>query len=145
MAQKLNCIMLIDDDEPTNFLSSMIIEECDCTEHLQIEDSAVGALNYLTNSIKSGSGSKQYPWPDLILLDINMPAMNGWEFLKKYKVLCKKCNDSIIIMLTTSLNPSDKSRADAIEEVAEFKYKPLTEEVLHEVLQKHFIECKCMV
>src|SRR4030095_10374528 len=99
MSRKLNCIMLIDDDEPTNFLSSMIIEELDCTEHVQIEDNGERAVNYLVNSEKFAYDNKDYPWPDLILLDINMPGMNGWEFLDKYKGMGKERRNVVIIML----------------------------------------------
>src|SRR5215210_127393 len=101
MKQKLNCIMLIDDDEPTNFLSSMIIEEANCTEHIQIADNGERAVSYLVNSEKLGYNSKECPWPDLIFLDINMPAMNGWEFLDKYNQLGKERQSNVIIMLTT--------------------------------------------
>ncbi len=62
--------MLIDDDEPTNFLSRMIIEEADCTDHIQVIDGGESALKYLRDSKKSGYNSEQYPWPDLIFLDI---------------------------------------------------------------------------
>lgn len=134
--------MLIDDDEPTNFLSRIIIEEADCTEHIQIEDGGERALKYLLNSKKSAYNSKQYPWPDLIFLDINMPAMNGWEFLEKYKELRRENDsDTIIIMLTTSFNPDDKNKANGISDVTDFKHKPLTEEMINEVLSKYFVDC----
>ena len=131
--------MLIDDDEPTNFLSSMIIEEANCTEHIQIEDSGERAINYLVNSAKFAYSNKDYPWPDLVFLDINMPAMNGWEFLAKYNKLDKKHHRKIkIIMLTTSLDPDDEIKAKKITGVTDFKHKPLTEQILIETLQQYF-------
>jgi CheY-like chemotaxis protein len=131
--------MLVDDDEPTNFLSSMIIEEACCTEHLQIEDSGWRAINYLATSAQSGYNHKNYPWPDLIFLDINMPAMNGWEFLDKYKEFDKEHRAEVtIIMLTTSLNPDDTAKAIEMPAVSGFEIKPLTSELLNKVINKYF-------
>ncbi|HEV8082994.1 MAG TPA: response regulator [Chitinophagaceae bacterium] len=133
--------MLIDDDEPTNFLSQMIIEEAGCSEFIQVADSGEKAIDYLLNSQKFGYNDPDYPWPDLIFLDINMPAMNGWEFLEKYKELRREHDsNTIIIMLTTSLNPDDKNKANDISDVTDFKHKPLTEEIVKEVLQKYFVD-----
>jgi CheY-like chemotaxis protein len=130
MKQKLNTIMLIDDDEPTNFLSKMLIEEAHCTEHIQVADSGKMALEYLSNGNNS---------PDLIFLDINMPAMNGWEFLEKYRELEKaKQGKIVIIMLTTSLNPDDKIKAGQIPEIAGFENKPLSSELINRVIKKYF-------
>ena len=131
--------MLIDDDEPTNFLSSMIVEEADCTEHIQIEDSGEGALNYLINSEEFAYSNKAYPWPDLIFLDINMPAMNGWEFLERYSMPEKGHKGEIImVMLTTSLNPDDKLKANEMPDISGFETKPLTTEKLNRILTKYF-------
>lgn len=130
--------MLIDDDEPTNFLSSMLIEAADCTEHIHIADSGEKALDYLINSKKLLYNDNAYCWPDLIFLDINMPAMNGWEFLDKYEQL--EIDDEhkiIIIMLTTSLNPDDKIKAMNIP-ISGFEIKPLTPELLDRVINKYF-------
>ncbi len=134
--------MLIDDDEPTNFLSSMIIEEADCAGFIQVADSGEKAIEYLLNSQKFAYNNPDYPWPNLIFLDINMPAMNGWEFLERYKNLKKKQGDHIIvIMLTTSLNPDDRSKANSTGTVTDFMHKPLTAEVVNNVLQKYFVDC----
>ena len=130
MTQKLNTIMLIDDDEPTNFLSKMLIEEAHCAEHIQVADSGRMALELLSNCSNS---------PDLIFLDINMPAMNGWEFLEKYRQLDKgKQGKIVIIMLTTSLNPDDKVKAGKIPEISGFENKPLSSELIDRVIKKYF-------
>ncbi len=132
MKPKLTCVMLIDDDEPTNFLSKMHIEDAQCAEHIQVVDSGRKALEYIA---KSNNG------PELIFLDVNMPAMNGWEFLERYKELEKtKQGKIIIIMLTTSLNPDDKERAGNVPQIAGFENKPLTPELISKVLSKYFSE-----
>jgi CheY-like chemotaxis protein len=132
MKPKLNCVMLIDDDEPTNFLSKMHIEDAQCAQHIQVADSGRKALEYIA---KSASG------PELIFLDVNMPAMNGWEFLERYKELEKtKQGKIVIIMLTTSLNPDDKERASGVPQIAGFENKPLTPDLISKVLSKYFSE-----
>ena len=141
MKNKINCILLIDDDEPTNFLSQMIIEEADCAAEIQIAYSGDQAIDFLTSQGTSTSGQNTYPCPDLIFLDINMPAMNGWEFLQKYNSLEKEHKGNIvIIMLTTSLNPDDRLRSKDFPDVSGFENKPLTREKLEALLKKHFPE-----
>ena len=132
--KKLNCVLLIDDDEPTNFLNEMIISQLDCTESIVAVQSGQEALDYLC--AKEGG---QYPQPDLILLDINMPGMNGWEFLVKYKELDETQKGKVIIMmLTTSLNPDDEARAHSISDIKSFMKKPLTKEAFQGVLDQYF-------
>ncbi len=133
MKPKLKSILLIDDDEPTNFFSSLLIEDADCTENIQIAQSGQSALRLLR--------SKTIPTPDLIFLDINMPAMDGWEFLENYRQLPKEHQGKIvIIMLTTSLNPDDREKASQIKEISGFETKPLTPELIERVLSKYFQE-----
>jgi len=139
MKKKLNCVLLIDDDEPTNFLSQMVIENANCADGVQIATSGEQAIHYLTNNGTSVSDRKEYPRPDLIFLDINMPAMNGWEFLQKYNELHDDHKGNIvIIMLTTSLNPDDRFKSNDIRHVSAFENKPLTEKKLETLLRKYF-------
>ncbi len=134
MTEKLNCLMLIDDDETTNFIHNIVIKKVDCAENVVIMQDGTLALDYLGSIDKA-----KYVKPDLIFLDINMPAMNGWEFLEEYSRLDAKLKGQVVIvMLTTSLNPDDEKRANKMEAIDDFHNKPLTREILQEVLTKHF-------
>jgi CheY-like chemotaxis protein len=134
MKNKLNSVLLIDDDEPTNFLNKMILEGTDCAKDIHVMESGESALDYLKNAC-----TENHNPPDLIFLDINMPAMNGWEFLEKYSRLDSKHKANVVVvMLTTSLNPDDRAMASKIPDVSGFETKPLTDEKLNAILQKHF-------
>ncbi|MBK5273213.1 MAG: response regulator [Bacteroidia bacterium] len=139
MKQKLNCILFIDDDEPTNFISKMLIEEANCAEHIEIAQSGQAALDFLVNNEHPAINGKGFPCPDLIFLDINMPAMNGWEFLEKYNELDQQHKGNVItVMLTTSLNPEDRMKANENPEISRFETKPLTSEKLNRILREYF-------
>jgi len=134
MKQKLNCILLIDDDEPTNFINEIVVRQANCTKNVIAIQCARHALEFLKSNHK-----ETYQKPDLILLDINMPGMDGWEFLEEYKNLENVQKHHItIIMLTTSLIPDDQTMAESIKEISGFKLKPLTDKMLKEILYEHF-------
>jgi len=134
--QKLNCVLLVDDDDATNFINKMYITKADCTEELHIAKDGQEALDFLKKSV---DGS--YPHPDLIFLDINMPKVNGWEFLQKYKELDTfQKGDIIIVMLTTSFNPYDQIKAEETEEITGFRHKPMTKNLLDGILHEYFAD-----
>ncbi len=139
MKKKLNCVLLVDDDEATNYLNSIFIEEADIAEHIETVLNGKEALDYLTSNGHNKIEGSPHPQPDLILLDINMPVMDGWDFIQAYKKLDDDMKGNIIIaMLTTSLNPDDKRKAEKISEISAFEHKPLSEEMLNELMEKYF-------
>ena len=139
MKKKLSCVLLIDDDEPTNYYNSLIIEETGCADHVQVAQSGQKALEYLTNGEHDPGNGTGFPCPDLIFLDINMPAMNGWEFLDKYKELKKEVKgNTVLVMLTTSLFSEDALKALKIPEISGFESKPITPEIVDKILKKYF-------
>jgi CheY-like chemotaxis protein len=138
MNSKLNCVLVIDDDEPTNYFNQLLLEKSGCASHIHVAQSGQEALDYLTNS-RLLDGEDRFPCPDLILLDINMPAMDGWEFLEKYKEMNNEHKGRIIVvMLTTSLLQEDIAKAKATPEISGFEHKPLTVENLNRILDKYF-------
>ena len=133
--KKLNKILLIDDSESDNFIHSRIIRKCDVTREIKVCYSAEDGLAYLQNTVEKDGDLP----PELIFLDINMPGMNGWEFLEEYDRLDIKYKARIIItMLTTSLNPDDNDRALKNAKIQKFMTKPLTREMLMTTLREHF-------
>ncbi|OOV17306.1 response regulator [Flavobacterium sp. LM4] len=140
MKNKLNCVLLIDDDFATNFINKKIVQKANITEHIQVALNGKEAIDYLCNKGKFESQETINPQPQLVFLDINMPVMDGWEFIKSYKILVSdgRKKEIRIIMLTSSFNPADKAKADTIEEIADYRQKTLNVAMLHEVIKKHF-------
>lgn len=139
MKKKLNCVLLVDDDKGTNFINQMIIKKAGIADHIQTVLNGKEALDFITNKGKFEKAGNVFPQPMLTLLDINMPVMDGWEFLEAYHALEEHQKGKIIIiMLTTSLNPDDKTRADDISEVSGFKSKPLSLETVDDIMKTHF-------
>jgi CheY-like chemotaxis protein len=131
----LDFILLVDDDEATNFLNKRIIRKADINAEVQVALNGKEALEFLTNTGKYAN-EKVLPQAGLIFLDINMPGMNGWEFLEAYKQLPEEQTRRIkILMLTTSINPDEEKKAIDIPEVKGFIHKPLSGEKLERAIK----------
>ena len=127
--------MLVDDNHDDNFFHEREIKKNDLATIVITKNTGSEALEYL----KSAKENKNIQ-PDLIFLDINMPGMNGWEFLQEYNRLNSKLQSRvIIIMLTTSDNPDDESRAKTWRFVSDYLTKPLTTARMKDIINKYFI------
>jgi len=123
--------MLIDDDADDNFFHEREIKKNDLEHIIITKNLGIKALEYLK--------LKEEPQADLIFLDINMPGMNGWEFLREYKQLDKVLQSrAIIIILTTSNIARDVARANTYSFVADYITKPLTREIMGDIVKKYF-------
>ena len=131
MSKKFKSILLIDDNSADNRYNQIILEEMNIVDNVDIVVNGLEAINYLKKE-------NQNP-PELIFLDINMPKMNGWEFLEQYKHLdTEQKARVVIVILTTSANPDDIKKAKQIQEVTGFETKPLSKEMMSEILKEHF-------
>jgi CheY-like chemotaxis protein len=136
MKKKLGCVMLIDDDPDDNFFHVRTIKKLGIAEKIVTTENGEEALAYLRNQ---GETPELISLPELIFLDINMPRMNGWEFIAAYEQLpLEQQGGLILIMLTNSENPEDLRRAAEQNCVADFISKPLTEDHLQKIMREHF-------
>ena len=130
----LHSILLVDDDYTTNFLNKKLLQRLDVAEHVYTALNGQEALDVLRTHCQPPTPH----CPALLFLDINMPVMNGIEFLEAYQHLALVQRQSrIIVMLTTSVNPRDLERLRSLP-VAKFLPKPLTAELVIQVLADSF-------
>lgn len=134
MKRKLSSILLVDDNLADNYYHKVIIQDCGITDNIEIAENGAEAIEFLKSHIDG-----KHPQPDLVFLDINMPLMDGWEFLEEYKNLKtnQKCH-CIIVMLSNTINKDDKIRAKQNLYVDDFSQKPLTPELINAIVSEHF-------
>lgn len=116
-------VVLIDDDATTNFLNKRLIEKNKDTEVVQVFKNGKEAIEGISTE------------SDIIFLDINMPVMNGFEFIEKYKESLDNENRRIVVMLSSSEQVDDKKRTDKLG-ITKYLEKPLTQDKLENLIKE---------
>ena len=131
---KLKSVLLVDDDPTNNFLNQRLLKRLNVTDHILVAHNWQEALRVLQQT----STAAPPGYPALILLDIQMPIMNGIEFLQAYQQLPPaQRRATTVVVLTTSMDARDLAHLEALPAASRIN-KPLTREKLTGVLQLHF-------
>lgn len=129
---KYKSVLLIDDSKIDNFINERIITSSNFSEKVIVHTTALESLNYIKKNLDV---TEQIP--EIIFLDLNMPVMDGFEFLEKYRVLLKKSKPlqekCKIIVLSSSIGTEDVHRASSDPLVLKFLNKPLCESYLNAI------------
>lgn len=128
MDNKIN-LLVIDDDDINIFIINKIVEKTGYNVNMVSKANGLLAIDYLKSTTSNEA------LPDLILIDINMPILNGWEFLHAYEELniSKKIH---MYMLSSSVYENDIEKAKTYAKVKGFISKPLSIERLIELFKE---------
>ncbi len=126
-ARKFKTVMLIDDNEIDNLINQKMIEAAAIADNIYTHTGAKSAIEFLKNMEKLDVADNVLP--DVIFLDIDMPLMDGFQFLDEFEKLSNKAKGKCkIVMLTSSINPQDFNRSKKYENVKQYINKPLSHE-----------------
>ena len=127
--KKIACTLLVDDNENTNFLHQMLLEDMGITEEILFAGNGLEAINLIQKRISSKQAC-----PELILLDINMPVMDGFEFIEEFeRKFLQRFPKTALFVLSSSVSENDKTKALGYQSVKGFLPKPLLSNQLEEI------------
>lgn len=127
--KKIDVAFIIDDDQIYVFGLKKLIAINNLCKNILVFENGERALNYIAPIMSS---SEQLP--DVILLDLNMPVMDGWEFLDEFIKIKPKLNKKVqIYMVSSSINPADMEKAKQYEDLTSYLVKPISIEELAKV------------
>lgn len=130
---KLSSICIIDDDEIYTFLLKKTLKKINVCNNIKVYVNGADGIEKIKALIEN-----QEELPDLIFLDINMPLLDGWEFLDEYKKLKQKIVKRIsIYVVSSSISIADIDKAKSHLEVVDFLTKPIEAETLKNICENH--------
>jgi CheY-like chemotaxis protein len=126
----LNKVLCVDDDPITLMLCKKVIERVNYTKEVNTAKNGEEAIEYFTQL----KNNEALP-PELVLLDLNMPVMNGWELLDTYLALEFNIafKETKFIVLSSTIDPSDIEKSKSYPMVIDFISKPITKDVLADI------------
>jgi CheY-like chemotaxis protein len=130
LGTKIN-LLIIDDDDINIFIIKKIVEKTGFDIDMVAKGNGKLAIDYLKQAI-----TENLAFPHLILIDINMPVMNGWEFIEAYQTLDVKQPDVHLYILSSSVYENDIEKTKSYDSVKGFISKPLSKERLTELLKE---------
>ncbi len=130
----LNKILCIDDDQITLMLCKMVIAKTSFSNEIATAKNGEDALNFF-DILKTSD--KNIIKPELIFLDLNMPIMNGWEFLEAFNTeKYAEFHNTKIIILSSTIDPGDLEKSKKFPLVIDFLPKPISKEMLEYLKDK---------
>lgn len=127
--KKLDTVFIVDDDEVIVYLTNKLIASAEFCENVENYFDAQSALDKLNDTLANGG-----KLPDAILIDINMPVMNGWQFIEAFQKTTEFRRIPCFIF-TTSIDAADKNKALKYKVIRDFITKPLTHQKLDKILR----------
>ncbi len=131
MENKVKHMLLIDDSSETNFFNKRIIERTGLSKKVSVATNGIEALSYF-KSKENGVDR-----PEIVFLDLNMPIMDGWEFLDHYNQL-RDQNSIIVLMLGSDLLPDDQKKLKNYTFIKRGSEKVLNRLFLHDLVDSFF-------
>lgn len=130
----LNKVLLIDDDMVTWAICEMVLNKTEFTRKIEKLGNGKEGIDYFSSYFEKKKRGEEVSAPDLILLDLNMPVMDGWTFLEDYiRKYAERLPQTRIAILSSTVNPEDFIRAQKYSIVVDFINKPLTIELVEEL------------
>ncbi|QCR22885.1 response regulator [Pontibacter sp. SGAir0037] len=135
---QLDLVLLVDDDETTNYLNKRLLNEMKVAKEIMALKNGQEAIEYLDKAYNT-DGDPAFKRPDLIFLDIKMPVMDGFSFLDEYHKRGLDAADHVIIlMLTSSASFYDLQRLKNYKKVRKHYSKALTKHDIREIMAEYF-------
>ena len=126
--------MLIDDSEIDNFINQKILESNYFAQKVYVNTGGISALEFIKNLTVNEHLTEQM-MPDVIFVDLNMPLMDGFQFINQFLKLPESIiRKSKLIILTSSFNPEDREKAHILFKDIVFLNKPLTDHGLASII-----------
>jgi len=134
----LDLILCVDDDPITLMLCKMVIAKSSFASEIITAQNGEEALNYFDDLKLNNLGAEIKKYPSLVFLDLNMPVMDGWEFLDHFskEEYTSAFKNTKIIVLSSTIDPNDIEKSKTYPMVLDFLSKPITKEIVENLKER---------